>query len=230
MLLNYYFEIWSEWARGKREMLMITLLFNQQISPEIEKSISVVCKEFSEIMQSNEEIYSGFYVKDIPVREDDEKELIRKNEQIIKDWIVDLYWRIFDETRKKSEEEKITLLLNDRFIFESLEKMSAELGKIDKSISECKDCSHKSSEAIINSTSRLHALIDGLYEGFMEKMASIDIESDEDLFSPEDEMDIDIEDRKKKLLEVLSEEVNGKRDNEEEEEVEKDEENNGKEK
>jgi hypothetical protein len=208
-LLNYYFEIWSEWARGKREMLMITLLFNQQISPEIEKSIAAVCKESIEIMQSNEEIYPGFYIKDIATREDDEKELILENEKVIKDWIVDLYWKIFDETRKKTEEEKITLLLNDRYIFESLEKMSTELGKIDTSIMDCKECPHKSSDVIKNSTTRLHTLIDGLYEAFMEKMASIDIEGEEELFSPEDDMDIDIEDRKKQLLQVLEDEING---------------------
>ncbi|MFX1347030.1 MAG: hypothetical protein ACFFAI_18230, partial [Promethearchaeota archaeon] len=123
-ILNFYFQIHSEWARGKREMIMLSIITNQQISAEIEESLSLLCKKFSQKMQLNEEIYTGFYNYELNKHDDVDKERIIKNENLIKQIVQDLYWETIEETRKKSEEEKITLLLNDRYIFESLEKMS----------------------------------------------------------------------------------------------------------
>ena len=46
--MNYYFEIQSDWARGNKDMLMISLIFNQQTTQEIEDKIQNLCIEFSE--------------------------------------------------------------------------------------------------------------------------------------------------------------------------------------
>ncbi|MFX1447294.1 MAG: hypothetical protein ACFFCG_04085, partial [Promethearchaeota archaeon] len=54
---NYYFEIHSDWARGNKEMLMVSIIFDQQINPEIEQSVNLLCTEFLEKLLSNEEIY-----------------------------------------------------------------------------------------------------------------------------------------------------------------------------
>ncbi|MFX0030500.1 MAG: hypothetical protein ACFE8B_14915, partial [Candidatus Hermodarchaeota archaeon] len=113
-ILNYYFQIYSDWARGKREMVMISIVINQQISLEIEESMAVLCKKFAEKLQSEEEIFSGFYISDIKRYEED-KDQILKNEALIKKMVQDLYWETVEETKKKSQEEKITLLLNDRY-------------------------------------------------------------------------------------------------------------------
>ncbi|GAH01845.1 unnamed protein product, partial [marine sediment metagenome] len=70
-ILSFYFQIPSEWARGKKEKVMISIIsreieeIREHISPEIEESISLLCKRFSERMQSNENIYTGFYTYEL---------------------------------------------------------------------------------------------------------------------------------------------------------------------
>lgn len=44
--MNYYFEIHSDWARGNTEMLMVSIILDQQISTEIEKFIKSMCRIF----------------------------------------------------------------------------------------------------------------------------------------------------------------------------------------
>ncbi|GAG93597.1 unnamed protein product [marine sediment metagenome] len=116
--MNYYFEIHSDWARGNKEMLMISTVFDQQILPEIEEKISILCLEFSERLQSNEEIYTAFYINDLNYHEN-EKEIILKNETLLKALLNNLYWTIIEDTREKTEEEKIAILMNDQHIFET---------------------------------------------------------------------------------------------------------------
>lgn len=57
------------------------------------------------------------------------------------------------------------------------------------------------------SISNLNKIIDDLYEGFIEKMASLDIENVEGLFPTEEEMEVDIKKSKKDLLQVLQGEI-----------------------
>ncbi|MHA2179799.1 MAG: hypothetical protein ACXAAH_00090 [Promethearchaeota archaeon] len=121
--MNYYFEIHSDWARGNKEMLMVSAVIDQQIIPEIEEKISDLCVEFSEQLQSNEEIYTAFYINDINYHEN-EKEIIVKNEALVKAWLINLYWTIIEDTREKTEEEKIAILLNDKHMFDTLEVLS----------------------------------------------------------------------------------------------------------
>lgn len=205
-IINFYFQIRSEWARGKREMVMVSIIINQQISPEIEETMSLLCKKFSEQMQSNEDIYTGFYTYELNKHDEVDKERIIENESLIKKSVQDLYWETVEETRKKSEEEKITLLLNDRYIFESLEKMTRELKIISREISSYKD-PPKANADIRNSISNLNKMIDDLYEGFIERMSSLDIENENGLFPPDEEMDVEIKKSKKELLQVLEGEI-----------------------
>ena len=205
-ILNYYFQIPSEWARGKREMVMVSIIINQQISPEIEESMLLLCKKFSEQMQSNEDIYTGFYTYELNKHDKVDKERIIENEGLIKNSVQNLYWETVEETRKKSEEEKITLLLNDRYIFESLEKMSRELKIISREISSYED-PLKANSDIKKSISNLNKIIDDLNEGFIERMSSLDIENENGLFPPDEEMDAEIEKSKKELLQVLQGEI-----------------------
>lgn len=121
---NYYFEIHSDWARGNKEMLMVSIIFDQQINSEIEQNVSVLCTEFLEKLLSNEEIYTAFYINDINNFDEPDKDLIYKNNSIIKLWVKELYWAALEDTREKSEEEKIAALLNKKFIFLTLKKLS----------------------------------------------------------------------------------------------------------
>jgi len=121
--MNYYFEIQSDWARGNKEMLMVSTVLDQIILPEIEEKIADLCIEFSGRLQSNEEIYTAFYINDLNYHEN-EKEIIVKNEILVKAWLNNLYWAIIEDTREKTEEEKIAILMNDKHIFETLERLS----------------------------------------------------------------------------------------------------------
>lgn len=122
--LNYYFEIHSDWARGNTEMLMVSIILDQQIPVEIEEKIAILSTEFSEQLQSNEEIYTAFYINDVNNFDEEDQENIVKNESLIKAWLTNLYWAIIEDTREKTEEEEIAILLNDKHIFKTIEKLS----------------------------------------------------------------------------------------------------------
>lgn len=122
--MNFYFEIYSDWARGNQEMLMVSIIFNRQTNSEIEQNVLLLCTEFIERLQSNDEIFTAFYNNDINNFDDFDKELISKNYSLIKTWVKELYWATLEETREKSEEEKIAILLNKEHIFSTLKKLS----------------------------------------------------------------------------------------------------------
>lgn len=207
-LLNYYFQIPSGWARGSKEMVMLSIIIYQEISTEIEEIISTLCKNYSKKMQSTMEIFKGFYIKELNNYEEEDKESIEKHEILIKERVRDLYWEIFEESRKKTEEEKITLLLNDRYILESLEEMSRELETINKEITKSDDHLRANSD-IINAISNINKIIDDLYGGFIEKMSIVDLEIEDEMLSTDDETDIDSQQRKKELFQILEGEVDG---------------------
>ncbi|MCK4286411.1 MAG: hypothetical protein KAX18_09420 [Candidatus Lokiarchaeota archaeon] len=196
--LNYYFQIKSDWARGFKEMLMVSIIIYLQISPEIEESIASLCRKYAEMMKSNEDIYTGFYLNEISNYNETDKERIQLNEQLIKGEIRELYWETVEETRKKSEEQ----IENNRYIFESLEEMSRELKIIDEEI-ESSESSLNTNPTIKDSVSNLKSIINDLYEGFIEKMTILDLEEENGLLSTNDEIDINIQKRKKDLLKVL---------------------------
>ena len=122
--MNYYFEIPSEWARGNKEMLMVSIIFDKQTPPEIEQNVLTLCNEFSERLQSNEMIYTAFYINDLNNFEEEDQEKIISNDSLIKLWVKELYWATIEDTREKTEEEKIANLLNKKHIFLILEKLS----------------------------------------------------------------------------------------------------------
>ena len=94
------------------------------------------------------------------------------------------------------------MLLNDRYIFESLEKMSGELKNINREINSSD--SLKTNLNVSNSISRLNKVIDDLYS---------DIENENGLFPTEEDEDFDIKKSKKeKLLELLEDEISGKKE------------------
>ena len=104
------------------------------------------------------------------------------------------------------------MLLNDRYIFESLEKMSRELKTISREISSSEDYM-KTNPNIKSSISNLNKIIDDLYTGYIEKMSEIDIESENGLFPTEEDEYSDInKSKKEKLLQLLGDEISGKKE------------------
>ncbi|MHA1986119.1 MAG: hypothetical protein ACW98D_05705 [Promethearchaeota archaeon] len=213
--LNYYFQIPSDWARGFREMLMVSLIIYRQISPEIEASLAALCKNFAEKMQTTEDIFAGFYINEVSKYEEDDRERILKNESLIKEGINDLYWESLEETRKKSEEQKISQIENDRYIFESLEEILKGLKIISEEI-ESSESNLKTNPNITESLSNVKSIINDLHNGFIEKMTILDLEDENGMITSSNGLDDDTQRSKQELLKFLEEEI--KEEEEEEEE------------
>jgi len=106
--MNYYFEIDSNWSRGKKEFLMISIIFNQAPSIETEKIVFTLSNEFSEWLKSQKEIFPAFYsINDIESDKQDNEEIIIKNKSLVKTWIEEFYWAIMEEIQEKIEEDSI---------------------------------------------------------------------------------------------------------------------------
>ena len=122
--MNYYFEIPSEIARGNNERLMVSAIFQRQTTPETEQNISILLQEFSEQLQSQENIYTAFYIKEIHSINIDNKDEIIDNYSIVKLWVKELYWAVIEITRERTEEEKIAQLMIKTPIYYTFQKLS----------------------------------------------------------------------------------------------------------
>ncbi|MFX0188838.1 MAG: hypothetical protein ACFE8A_14020 [Candidatus Hodarchaeota archaeon] len=123
--MNYYFEITSDWARGNKEMIMISIMFfDQQTTQDTELSAHSLSEDFVKRLQSNDEIFTGFYVRDLNDFDENERDEVAKNYSLLKLGVEELYWDTLEETREKTEEEQIARLLNKRHMLSTLRKLS----------------------------------------------------------------------------------------------------------
>ncbi|MFX1497376.1 MAG: hypothetical protein ACFFBH_07610 [Promethearchaeota archaeon] len=121
--LNYYFEIDSEWARGKKEFLMISIIFQQPVSVELEKALFTICIEFIEWLKAKKYIFRGFYRNTEEDGHSSHRE-IESNFNLIKDWIQEFYLAIEDETENNLKEYNISSLLEKQEVIETLNLLS----------------------------------------------------------------------------------------------------------
>jgi len=122
--MNYYFEIYSGWARGGRQMLMLSVIVNQIVTKEREKNILSYFIEFIEKLQSNEEAYRAFHLYEKQKYDEIIQKNIEENEELVKSWLKEIHWASLEEFRDKSEEEKIASIFKDKEIFDTHEKLS----------------------------------------------------------------------------------------------------------
>ncbi len=92
--LNYYFEIHSEWARGKKEMLMISVILNTKITKSIEDITLSICIDFETDLTSIKDIYKALYDKDLGSFSDEEQSDIEKISRILRTKIKELHKKI----------------------------------------------------------------------------------------------------------------------------------------
>jgi len=119
--INYYFEIDSSWSRGKKEMIMVSILYYNKIRSKVEESIFNLFHKFSKMLEEDKDVFMAFYIDDGYIGKED---VISKKNLLIKSWLRDLYWSINDEIRIKSEEEKIAFLLFKKHIHQTIRKLS----------------------------------------------------------------------------------------------------------
>ncbi|MFX0195548.1 MAG: Rab family GTPase [Candidatus Hodarchaeota archaeon] len=67
-VISYHFEIPSEWARGKRELIMISVLFPKKYNITEDK-VKKALKDTAEQIQNNLGLYKAFYIQD-PTKSD----------------------------------------------------------------------------------------------------------------------------------------------------------------
>jgi hypothetical protein len=66
--LNYYFEIHSDWARGKKEMLLLSIMINKPITPIMEKRIQPICVDFATQIKNEENTFKALYIDNMESR------------------------------------------------------------------------------------------------------------------------------------------------------------------
>ncbi|MHA1721225.1 MAG: hypothetical protein ACTSXK_17030 [Promethearchaeota archaeon] len=124
--MNYYFEIPSEWARGNKEMLMISVILDSAPQPGVEEPIQAWAESFSNRLKAENEIFKAFYnIDDAQVSAEDHQDL-KKYSKDIRFWLKELYWVAIEVLREKTEEEKWATIMSHPQIFKVIKKLSKE--------------------------------------------------------------------------------------------------------
>jgi hypothetical protein len=85
--INYYFEINSSWARGNKEMLLLTVVLTTQIDEIIEHKMQQLCRKFEKEFIKTENIFKGIYLDEIERLEEKEKQEIKIKAESIRLYI-----------------------------------------------------------------------------------------------------------------------------------------------
>ncbi len=99
--LNYYFEIPSEWARGNKEMLMISVILEKPISKLLGQSIQEICTDFARKLKNIEGLFKALYVKEIEKFPEKEHSDIKKINESLRRKIEDFYQEIIISTKQE---------------------------------------------------------------------------------------------------------------------------------
>jgi len=80
--LNYYFEIPSEWARGNKELIMISVVLDRRINQAIEEIIQAILIDFTSNLKEKKGLFKALYINaldSIPDEEQADIKLISEN-------------------------------------------------------------------------------------------------------------------------------------------------------
>ncbi|MFX1452967.1 MAG: hypothetical protein ACFFCM_19175 [Promethearchaeota archaeon] len=92
--LNYYFEIPSEWARGNKEMLLISIITNEQITPILQEFLQSLCIDFVTQLKSDDNSFKGIYYNQIEKFSEKEQLEIKIYNNALKERIKKFYIQI----------------------------------------------------------------------------------------------------------------------------------------
>ena len=85
--MNYYFEIESSWARGRKEVLLLTTVLNTQINEVIENQMEHLFQEFETKVSETTDIFKGIYLDEIDRLEEKEKKVIKTKADDIRSYL-----------------------------------------------------------------------------------------------------------------------------------------------
>jgi hypothetical protein len=81
--LNYYFEIPSEWARGGKEMLIISVFLDTLTNKRLEESFQEICDNFVSQLKNTEGLFKALYMeKRDKIQEKDYSDIKKMNESL----------------------------------------------------------------------------------------------------------------------------------------------------
>jgi hypothetical protein len=92
--LNYYFEIPSEWARGGKEMLMISVILDKPITLLLGQSIQEYFTDFATKLKDIEGLFKALYLKEIEQFPEKDHSDIKKTNKNLRAKIKDFYQEI----------------------------------------------------------------------------------------------------------------------------------------
>jgi len=99
--LNYYFEIPSEWARGNKEMLMISINLDIPTNQLLEEDIQEICADFASRLKNIEWLFKALYMKEIDKFPEKERSDIKKFNESLKAKIKEFYKEIILSSKQK---------------------------------------------------------------------------------------------------------------------------------
>ncbi len=122
--MNFYFEINSDWARGNKEMLMISFVIDKTPTQMIEALLKKATSNFAQKLKRQTNLFKAFYTtEDAQVSEEDFSD-IKSFSSDIRIWLKELYWMGVEELRERTEEEKWASVMSKPEIFNVIKKIS----------------------------------------------------------------------------------------------------------
>jgi len=109
--LNYYFELHSDWARGDKEMLMISVILDQKNNQAIEEIIQALCIDFESNLSITKDIFKALYINDLNSYSDEEQLNIKRINQDLKAVIKEFYNKLNIVQNQKNVKHEITVSL-----------------------------------------------------------------------------------------------------------------------
>ena len=92
--LNYYFEIPSEWAQGKKEMLLIGIMPNEHITQGLKELLQPICVNFANQLKSDDNSFKGLYINQMNRFPENEQSEIEIYHNALKERMKNLYLQI----------------------------------------------------------------------------------------------------------------------------------------
>ncbi|TFG04409.1 MAG: hypothetical protein EU536_04695 [Promethearchaeota archaeon] len=121
-VLHYYFELPSEWARGKSEMCLVSLIFGAMPPKETINLISFRLADAIDKLLQKPNISKGFYKVGYGIK--DNLDEIDKMHDFLQNWVTEVYKICIEEYQETSSEVKLANILRDYNRVKLMEKLS----------------------------------------------------------------------------------------------------------
>ncbi len=106
--VSYYFEIPSDWDRGKKEMLLLSFVFRKLPGKDISNALHLKLIKFVEKMQVHPDIFRGYYKSsEVPSKLKVDINKSKKMNKLINQWVKSLHLASLDVFQSSTMENTI---------------------------------------------------------------------------------------------------------------------------